>query len=107
MIAQLAGVTQNRAMVSAQLAVVFQNLAEMYLYLRMGRNIFELKKTLDCLSYLLCLRRPGALLKNRPWTPQNFLYVPPCAPRFALRSTLYIKPVGKFYQEYIVGFHFK
>jgi len=23
-----------------------------------------------------CLRRPGALLKNRPWTPQNFLLFP-------------------------------
>jgi hypothetical protein len=23
---------------------------------------------------ILCLRRPGALLKNRPWTPQNFSY---------------------------------
>jgi hypothetical protein len=37
------------------------------------------KKTLDKifnyqLRYLQkCLRRPGALLKNRPWTPQNFL----------------------------------
>lgn len=30
-----------------------------------------------------------------------------CAQRFALRSTLYIEPIGKFDQEHIVGFHCK
>jgi hypothetical protein len=30
-----------------------------------------------------------------------------CSTHYAIRSTLYIKPVGKFDQEHIVGFHRK